>query len=942
MWTEAQNAFNTGDYARAATVLQSIIKSSAFSPESINGGQIAAAAPNQEWLEPVFFMLGASYFNAKDWPNAISTFNTYRQLFPNGSAKAPQHLAQVLFSLAQANLQGGNANASIPLFNSLLALPGYHDKVLLLLADANKRAGKMDDAIALLEKEKASPNINPDFLENINAQLFSFYLDDSGNEQKAIALLHQMDADIAHVKDVTQFNAQAIRLGDRLLPSNNITAANIAAALDCYRRVRNNEQILALQKQQIENLQQQKAANLARIQADPLNSGQLQLDNKDIDDQIGKYQQILAQYQTLPPILPPLFMRIARAYTLNKSLWESAVVYREILRRYPKCKEAEDALYGSIVAFERLKQTDRAQALCQSYLTQYPQGKYADSVGFLRGALAYDTEDFDKAISYFEDCLQNQPQNPRRQQIEVIIGDIKLRQRKFNEAIASYARYQRDYPRGDLSEQTEYRTALALLFGGQTEDAETALRAYLQKYSDGNYVADAAYRLAVVKFADKQYGQAIADCQAWLKKYGDADPQAEVFSLMGDCYASMNNNDEAVQAYIRSSKAAQSADVLNYSIFAAAKLLQKQAKWADIVQMFQDFIASHPGHPTVVPAISWIGRADIKLGKVDEAKQFMADTARQYLNDPTREAVDEIITQLAQLYAHRYFPVPAAAPPASSAPAATAASNAPPAVSDPAQELEAILTIPDMASKPTARARILFAKAELARWQHKLDAQQQILQDMAKEFKPEDLSPFLLGQVGDCLAQSGQPDQAKVFYNYLMDQYDKSILVDYAYNGLGQIAYNQKDYTEAERYFSKALDKGLAASKLKDITLGQAETLLALNRPEEAKPLFEQVASTRAWRGEATALSVFYLGEVQMALGKYAEANAYYQRVFVAYQKYPEVQARAYLKSGEAFEKLGLIPQAVNTYSEMLRNPDLSSFPETSDAKERLGHLAQK
>ena len=96
-----------------------------------------------------------------------------------------------------------------------------------------------------------------------------------------------------------------------------------------------------------------------------------------------------------------------------------------------------------------------------------------------------------------------------------------------------------------------------------------------------------------------------------------------------------------------------------------------------------------------------------------------------------------------------------------------------------------------------------------------------------------------------------------------MDGYDKSPLVDYAYNGLAQIAFPE-DYKKADRYFSKALDKGLAASKLKEITLGEGLTLLALNRPLDAKPLFEQVASTRAWRGEATALSVFSLGEIQM------------------------------------------------------------------------------
>ena len=631
------------------------------------------------------------------------------------------------------------------------------------------------------------------------------------------------------------------------------------------------------------------------------------------------------------------------------------------MRRYPQAAELEAALYGSIVVFDRLKQNDRAQNLCQSYLTQFPKGKYADSVGFLRGALAYDAQDFDKAISYFQDSLQNQANSPRREQMELILGDINLRQQKFDEAIAAYKRYETDFPAGTFLEQAEYRTDLALLFGGKSEEADKALRAYIQKYPTGTYVADAEYRLAVIKFAAKQYDDVIADCVAWQQKHGTAGPLAEVLSLMGDCYSSEDKNEEAVDLYIRSYKAANTVEVLDYSIFAAAKILQKQAKWTDIVSMFQEFIKSNPEHPTVVSAISWIGRADIKLGKVEEAKQYMAATAKQYLNDPSREAVDEIITQLAQLYAHTHLaiavpavsanpgPTAASAPPAppSTLTAPTAPPVAPssalsPVAEESAKELEEILTIPDLDSKATARARLLYAQAELARLQRKPEIEKQILLGVAKNFKPEDLSPILLGQTGDCLVQNGQLAEAEPFFNFLLDEYDHSPLLDYAYNGLGEVAYLQKDYPKAEKYYAKALDKGLASSKLKEITLGQAQTLLALNRPDEARPFFEQVASTRAWRGEATALSVFSLGEIQMDLGKFAEANAYYQRVFVAYQKYPDIQAKAYLKSGEAFEKLGKIPEAINTYSEMLKNPNLLPFPESGDAKLRLEHLAQK
>jgi TolA-binding protein len=106
--------------------------------------------------------------------------------------------------------------------------------------------------------------------------------------------------------------------------------------------------------------------------------------------------------------------------------------------------------------------------------------------------------------------------------------------------------------------------------------------------------------------------------------------------------------------------------------------------------------------------------------------------------------------------------------------------------------------------------------------------------------------------------------------------------------------------------------------------------------------LFEQVASNRAWRGEATAQSIYSLGEILLKRGgtsDLAQAQAHFQRVFISYRKFVPWVARAYLSSGQTFEKLGQTKEALNTYREMLRDERLSAFPETSRARERIAVL---
>ncbi len=151
----------------------------------------------------------------------------------------------------------------------------------------------------------------------------------------------------------------------------------------------------------------------------------------------------------------------------------------------------------------------------------------------------------------------------------------------------------------------------------------------------------------------------------------------------------------------------------------------------------------------------------------------------------------------------------------------------------------------------------------------------------------------------------------------------------------------KKDYPKALRYFTDGTDKIAAAQKLKEISLGRAKALLALGKLDEAKKAFEQVAAVREWRGEVTACSVYSLGQIAAKRGKWAEANAYFQRVYVGYQKFLPWVAKAYIASGESFEKLGKTQEATNTYRELLRNEKLANFAEATEARKRLEALGQ-
>ncbi len=923
LYNQGMAEFQSGNFAKAAADLETLLAKSGFSPQ----------------LEPVFYTVGSAWFNAGDYGKAIIAFKNYQAKFPSGS-----RALDVAFGLAQSQLANKNYGEAAALFAALESDPRFRDQALFLQATAQKEGGKPDQAIATLEK-LAGGELRTGAAIRGAMSLAQLYVQGKAPE-KAVAMVAKLNRHIARVDNIVELSAMTVRLGDDLYQQQRY-----AEALECYRAAYPKEQIVRMQNERIAAMQKRIDDNLGAARADPSQMSQLGAITSQLKADIARSQQLLEEFDKLPNVTPAIYVRLARCFYETDRKWEAVVVYQELLDRYADSPEHEPALFGLIVALAEVNQGKRAMARCEEYLRDFKEGPNAETVGYLLGAGALQANDPVAAEGYFTRMLETQPKTSYREQIRYLLGNAKLMAGKYDEAKAEYEGYLKDFPKGASVEDVEYRLALTSLFGGKYEEAMKGLNAYVAKHKDGAFVADARYRLAVCKYAAALYDEVIAECKSWQTQFPKHEQTGEVLALLADAYAASERDDEAVTAYIDSYKAATTDEVLSYSLFAASKLLQKRDRWDKVSDLFAEFIQAKPDHPSVLTALYWIGKAKAREGQLDEAKRITADTIKKYIGDPQREAVEMLISQLAQLCAKkkRAVPPPETAPapePSAGLEASAAATPAPapppPPEIDPGIELEALLGERGADDSPTAKARIIYAKAEVARLRRQPTEEEQQIGAIAEGFKPEELSPMLLGRVGDYLFAQRKPDEAAKFYQRLNDEFPKSEHVDFAYNGLGEIALARNQLEKALRYFTDGTDKIAAAQKLKEITVGKGKTLLALGRLDEARKVFEQVASVREWRGEATAFSVYSLGEIEARQGRWAEANVLFQRVYVGYRKFLPWVAKAYIRSGESFEKLGKTQEAANTYREMLRNEKLANFAEAEEARKKLAAMGQQ
>ena len=181
---------------------------------------------------------------------------------------------------------------------------------------------------------------------------------------------------------------------------------------------------------------------------------------------------------------------------------------------------------------------------------------------------------------------------------------------------------------------------------------------------------------------------------------------------------------------------------------------------------------------------------------------------------------------------------------------------------------------------------------------------------------------------------------------------------------MGEVLLARKEYKKAMDLFDYAIDRLGAPWKLKEALLGQAKCLLEIADVEKdkspdgatekylkAKKTFEEVASVREWRGESTALALYYIADVLFRTGKFKEATAGFERITVSQGKYPVWVARAYLKAAEGYYRQGLDDLAKTRLKELLDprdgagQPDekkiekFKDLPELEKAKKRLVEL---
>jgi tetratricopeptide (TPR) repeat protein len=203
----------------------------------------------------------------------------------------------------------------------------------------------------------------------------------------------------------------------------------------------------------------------------------------------------------------------------------------------------------------------------------------------------------------------------------------------------------------------------------------------------------------------------------------------------------------------------------------------------------------------------------------------------------------------------------------------------------------------------------------------------QLMKQLLTEFKIDDYSSAMLATIGEKYLKDGDYEGAANCFNRLLLLFPKSLFLDWAAVGLGDIAMAAKepDYAVALKKYTLATDE-YPGSKYGEAVLGKARVQFYTDKLEEAEKALKDVVGDKSYPPEAKAEATWLRGEIKFKQKSLGDAYNEFQRLYISFKKFPNWACKGYLRAGETKEALGKFEDAKKVYQEAQDEKNTEKF----------------
>jgi len=701
--------------------------------------------------------------------------------------------------------------------------------------------------------------------------------------------------------------------------------------IDALRRIGRNEEAQKVSRDFL-----QRYPDAPEVAAIAVGLGEICMEEEEYDKAIEQFRWAKANVRNLDPqAQQEIDFGIVRALFSNLDWAKSRAALDEFLAKHPKSPARESALYmqGLTWFFEgRYRET---KASLEKYAAEFPNGQYQADVLYRQGIVALNVQGPDEAIALARQWLARHGSSKAEAvvaqvpELHVLIGDAHTR-KADQEGKKAFEAETKARVTAAPGPKAQHMKAKAEAEAARETQVKASIEAYLAA------VRSARANPQVLDFAIGEVNKLLTGRgeQARLREiYQELynwDPKApKALSYLYEVIKATEKMGDGAEFRVRA-EAAQSrfGDLLaagrrkvdgleRAGKFNTPELAQAKA---EVAKLSEDLAKE-------LDAVEADRQRSIQAAR-QEALGILGTAIKANINDRRQEGAERLVAFLAEKLARRIKRVRPGQEPA---PDAYTLSRA-------EADLEATLGVTESSGSLIAQARLYYGKGTLALLARDPARAEAMWRRIADLYKAEELSPGILGTVGDYLASRRDP-KAEAYFAYIAEHHRSSEYADFGFAGLAEIRLAQGKAREALAIADEATAMGITLSKEKDLRFTRARALVELGQLDEAKKEFTFISGVREWRGETTSGCLYHLALIEERQGRLQEAVVLHQRNILAWKRHERWVAKSYLQAGELLAKLGQRDAARATYQEMLTKDRVKDTPEAQEARSRLTRI---
>ncbi len=836
--------------------------------------------------------------------------------------------AFVLYSMAQAYQASGDIQEAVDTYQQFIeTAPDSPEAVLSAMRQAELYFDQGDDQAGIdrLIGFAASDKVPPTLGTQAQLRALQKALDNRDFKQ-AQSILFGYDWKVEVMPELAVLTFAALEVGNHLLDKREFEDA-----IRAYRLVTPAKVLMAAQQGRLQALQfawnekQQEAGEGHHAEA---------IWNDYYRNLMGRVQGQLESLQTSEDFTPGFQMRLGQAFLFAEREREAYILFRMLAEDESLSNQLRgSAHYRWILAANALEDWDDSLRIAKLFLDRYPDHPEAPAAIFLIANAYQELKEYRKAVEVLTELLDNYPDHRLAVRWQFSRGYNQLLAQDYPPARKDFEAVLAGKPDEYLAAQARLWNAMSYFFARDYDEAMNRYEEALAATAPGNpYYPELEYRRAQALYSARNYPEALVATDEFIETYPDNLRTPEARVLRGDILMGEGRLLEASNQFAR---VGPDADALfTYAVFQRGKIQKAMGAHELMVEHFTDYVRRKDvkDKTRIAEALYWIGWAYERQGEPERAFPLFIEAIAVHGNAVKAGETIAILQALHKQHTQYHR-------------GELLLSNAD-------GDAMGLLTEPDFIQWLDDQHKLAVERKEWT-WMARINLYRAMLYEKVKDRERagnalfeivekaplKDLDPEALAKVGTFLT-SLEIASADEYFDYLIEEYPKSMQLGAAYYGMAQLAVQAREYAQAEAWLNRFENETAFHPAGNDAKLLRGQLLVTLDEPDQAIEVLQELLRLKAARGRPHAKALLGIAQAHELKGEDDKAIAYYQRVYTLYRAYPEEIVAAYVASASLFEERGDLRAAYNTWEELAGDPRLTSFEEAqAQAAEAMARL---